>query len=323
MRFAFSTDAFEPAGRFEAFRDALARGLFAFDLAQRGTDPYRGVVDLCIPGPVVFGQVFGSAAEFTRSPALARGCEDGVWVLLTRTGRMRIAQGEVRRDLGPGEGAIIDARRAHAGECLVESDTWVVQVPGAELRALRPGGAALETSFLPSGAAATGLMFGLLEAHRRSGAMASAGLGAVTARSLADLVAFAMGPSARGAATVRERGLQAARRQAVLDDIAGHSLEAGFGAASIARRLGITPRYVHALLEDTGRSLSEHVLDRRLALARRALTGPDGETRRIADVAYACGFGDLSYFNRMFRRQFGQTPSEARAGVGTSQTVAR
>ena len=34
--------------------------------------------------------------------------------------------------------------------------------------------------------------------------------------------------------------------------------------------------------------------------------------RRISDIAFECGFNDLSYFNRSFRRRFGLTPTAAR-----------
>jgi len=34
--------------------------------------------------------------------------------------------------------------------------------------------------------------------------------------------------------------------------------------------------------------------------------------RRISDIAYDAGFGDLSYFNRVFRRRYDATPSEIR-----------
>jgi AraC-like DNA-binding protein len=33
----------------------------------------------------------------------------------------------------------------------------------------------------------------------------------------------------------------------------------------------------------------------------------------IIDIAFAAGFGDVSHFNRVFRRRFGATPSDVRA----------
>jgi AraC-like DNA-binding protein len=35
---------------------------------------------------------------------------------------------------------------------------------------------------------------------------------------------------------------------------------------------------------------------------------------RVSDVAYACGFNEISYFNRCFRRRFGASPSQYRNG---------
>jgi AraC-like DNA-binding protein len=34
---------------------------------------------------------------------------------------------------------------------------------------------------------------------------------------------------------------------------------------------------------------------------------------KVSDIAYACGFSDVSYFNRCFRRRFGCSPRELRA----------
>jgi AraC-like DNA-binding protein len=42
------------------------------------------------------------------------------------------------------------------------------------------------------------------------------------------------------------------------------------------------------------------------------LTDPRWADRSVASIAFDAGFGDLSYFNRSFKRCYGATPSEVR-----------
>jgi AraC-like DNA-binding protein len=241
---------------------------------------------------------------------------------------MRVAQGDVQGVLAPGEGILIDAVRAMDSRCVVQSDTWVVHAPDAALRELRPR-ADKTATLLRREASLTRMMMGVIEAYHRLGDLATPDIGASTAQYLADLMTLALGADADGTHVAEGRGLKAARLQAVLDDIARHYTDAAIDAAAVARRVGVTPRYVHLLLEETGRTFSDHVLDRRLTLARRLVLDPEGGRRRIADVAFDCGFNDLSYFNRTFRRRFGMTPSDLRAGApetpqhGTDAGLAR
>lgn len=312
MRFSFSTESLEPEARFEGFRDALVRPLFQFEFVSRTNAPYRGVVDLCVGGPAVFGQVYGSPAEFGRTQDIACQCEEGVWLLLNRNGRLQVTQGDVQRVLAPGDGIIFDGVRAHSLHCLMESDTWLIQVPDAAVRSLRPKSAAYQTTVLSAEAGLTRMIAGVLEAHQRVVDHIPPESGYVTARYLADLVAVALGPSRDGSAITNERGLRAARLQAVLDDIEHHYLDADLSAELVAHRLGVTTRYVHLMLEATGRTFSEHVLGHRLTLARRLLLDPARRALRVSEIAYLCGFSDLSYFNRTFRRRFSETPREVR-----------
>ena len=46
------------------------------------------------------------------------------------------------------------------------------------------------------------------------------------------------------------------------------------------------------------------------------LRDPRYAATSISDIAFACGFGDLSYFNRAFRRRYGATPSGGAVGGG-------
>ncbi len=113
-----------------------------------------------------------------------------------------------------------------------------------------------------------------------------------------------------------EPGLRAARRAAILREIDRRSADPDLSALTIARQLGVTPRYVHLLLEVTGKSFTHHVLERRLQKAATLLRDPRWRQRKIADIAAAAGFNDLSYFNRTFRRHYDATPAAMRAPAG-------
>jgi AraC-like DNA-binding protein len=69
------------------------------------------------------------------------------------------------------------------------------------------------------------------------------------------------------------------------------------------------------LFEIEGTTLTEFVCRQRLANAYRILTSRNFDNERVIDIALACGFGDISYFNRRFRAHYGATPSDIRHGV--------
>jgi AraC-like DNA-binding protein len=127
-----------------------------------------------------------------------------------------------------------------------------------------------------------------------------------------DLVALALGARGDVAAAASNRGLRAARLSAIKIDIAGHLGNRTLTIGALANRHGITPRYIQKLFEDSGASFTNYVLGQRLARVYRLLTDPRHVKRTISAIAFEVGFGDLSYFNRAFRRHFGETPSSVR-----------
>jgi AraC-like DNA-binding protein len=65
---------------------------------------------------------------------------------------------------------------------------------------------------------------------------------------------------------------------------------------------------VQVLLKDEGTTFSEFALHARLGHVYAARK----RDRSIGDIAFECGFGDVSYFNRAFRRRYGASPTETR-----------
>ena len=129
-------------------------------------------------------------------------------------------------------------------------------------------------------------------------------------------MAAALGPTAEGAEIVAMRGLKAARLRAVLAEIVRHFTDPDFDLDNVAATLGLSRRYLQRLLEETGKSFTEHVAERRLQRAYAMLTDPRFAHLRIIDIALAAGFGDVSHFNRLFRRRFGDSPSGVRVSIG-------
>ncbi|WP_157667421.1 helix-turn-helix transcriptional regulator [Comamonas serinivorans] len=128
-----------------------------------------------------------------------------------------------------------------------------------------------------------------------------------------DLAALLIGATGDAAQLARGRGVAAARLLAVRQDIAAHHADPGLSVADVARRQGVTPRHVQALLEEAGETFTALVLAHRLASAHHLLTDARLARRTVSAIALDAGFGDLSYFNRSFRRRYGMTPTEARA----------
>jgi AraC-like DNA-binding protein len=81
---------------------------------------------------------------------------------------------------------------------------------------------------------------------------------------------------------------------------------------AVATHLGLTPRNLQRLFESEGTTFSEFLLSQRLCRAHRMLTEPRLAQNPVGTIAYDAGFGDLSYFNRSFKRRFGVTPRDVR-----------
>jgi AraC-like DNA-binding protein len=81
-------------------------------------------------------------------------------------------------------------------------------------------------------------------------------------------------------------------------------------ASEVSRFLGVSRSWLNELVrKETGRNLTDH-LQRRLVLeSKRLLAHSD---LNISEIAYQLGFGDPSYFTRLFRQIDGTSPSEFR-----------
>ena len=133
--------------------------------------------------------------------------------------------------------------------------------------------------------------------------------GMLIANHLLDLAALGLGARGDLAMVSQRGGLRAVRLKAVLDILQQRFAEPDFSAQKLAEAAGLSERYVNELLYGAGASFTMRLNELRLRKAADLLARGKG---RISDIAFECGFNDLSYFNRCFRRRFGLTPTAAR-----------
>jgi len=109
-----------------------------------------------------------------------------------------------------------------------------------------------------------------------------------------------------------EGGLRAARIASVMAQIHHGFADQRFSTRVVAERLGLSVRYVQDLLQSSGLSITDRIMQLRLDKARAMLLDDRNCMLKISDVALSCGFNELSYFHRSFRRRFGASPARFR-----------
>lgn len=138
--------------------------------------------------------------------------------------------------------------------------------------------------------------------------------GGLAGSHLYDLAAFALGSrEERRPQPENVAGIGGARLALIKRNVLRCLADPDLDIAVVSRRAGVTPRYVQRLFEREGTTFSEFLRDARLDLARTGIEA--GDRRTISAIAFDCGFGDLSHFNKAFRRRFGATPSEIKAAA--------
>ncbi|MDX1478021.1 MAG: helix-turn-helix domain-containing protein [Saprospiraceae bacterium] len=89
-----------------------------------------------------------------------------------------------------------------------------------------------------------------------------------------------------------------------------HLSDENFGIAELCELLNISRTQLpRKLKKRTGLSTSHYIRFLRLQMAKELL---GDQTLNVSEVAFAVGFSNAAYFSRVFKAQYGMSPSEAR-----------
>jgi AraC-like DNA-binding protein len=250
-----------------------------------------------------------------RTRELLSDGNDNVVLYVQESGRRII--GQLGRELTVEPCGGVLASNADASTIILPGATRLVGVglPRKLMMTLAPG---LEDAFIrpiPQDTGILGLLLSYLGILGDEKALRAAELRRAVATHIQDLCALAIGATRDATEIAKGRGLRAARLRAIKADIVRNLRDGDVSVTALATRHRVTVRYIQRLFESEGTTLSRYVLGQRLAQVHRMLVDPRCADRAISTIAYDVGFGDMSTFNREFRRLFGATPSEVRAAA--------
>jgi AraC-like DNA-binding protein len=304
-----TTDAPEHT-RADLLREFFLRLGVRYEVAATGREPIR--IDLTLrrlPG-LQFSSGTLQGASYRRTRETTDPTEDVGFVVNPR-GSMLVSQCGREIELGAGDATLVSFTEALNTVHRAPGDMLVLRFPRPQLA---PRLASVHDSMLrriPHGTAALRMVTNYVNVASQKATLDDE-LQQLVVSHIYDLVAVTAGATRDAAEIAQGRGLRAARLLAIKQDIARDLDQPGLSVAALAARHGCTPRFIQRLFENEGTSFTDYVLTQRLACAHRMLTDPCRDGDKISMIALDAGFGDLSYFNRVFRRHFGDTPSGIR-----------
>jgi AraC-like DNA-binding protein len=316
----FSTADLPENMRVATWREHYGRTVLRADIAPADDASFdAAVVSRTLPGLQLVSGRF-TAARIIRTREMIADGNDDLSLLVNQTGNVTVHARGREVTLRENDAVLISSGEAVVFDRRSFGESIAIRIPQSMLSAVVVDIDDAIMHHIPRDTAALKLLTSYSNTLLGGDlAVETPALRRHVATHVLDLVALTLGATRETADVARSRGIRAARLRAakiyIIENINRHDISIG----SVTAHLGVTPRYLQRLFESDGTTFSAFVLGRRLACAHRMLSDPHSMQRQVSAIAYDAGFGDLSYFNRCFRRLYGATPMDVREAAAKAR----
>jgi AraC-like DNA-binding protein len=309
----FASDAVPEHERLAASREIYGRTILKHDIEPLADHPFG--FDAMFYALPELGFVSGSVSPIRATRTAAHIDSDDIVLTVNLAGGRVVRQRGREAAIGTGEAVLTSGADPMSVAIHSMSRTIALRIP---LGTLRPSVVDLDACLMrpiPRDTEAVRLLTGYAGVVEDTNALAVPEMRGLLVAHFHDLVAMSIGATRDAAEIARARGVRAARLHAIKAHIMANLARGDLSIDAVASRHGISARYVRMLFDHEDATYSDFVLGNRLARAHRMLRDPRYVGHTISAMAFECGFGDLSHFNRAFRRRYGATPTDVRDAV--------
>jgi AraC-like DNA-binding protein len=310
--FRFASADLPPPDRVPYYCDVLGRVMAKLEIDPIG-ESFSCEAHFYLLPELLISCISGTAVRVTRTREMAEG-SDNLVLVINLEGSVTFSQ-LGREAVLSGMGAVMISDGVACRMQRTRSRSLLILLPRSALVPMLRNPDAALMSVMPSTMEPLRLLASYIDLLIKDPRLLAAGeLRRLAVHHIHDLVILTAGATRDATEVAAGRGLRAARLSAIKADIA-QNLAEDISAAALSVRHGVSPRYIRKLFAGEETSLSRFALTQRLTRVYRMLADPRCADRTISDIALAVGFGDISTFNREFRRRYNSTPSDVRAAA--------
>ena len=320
MGIILSTDGLRPDEREAFWRHVMSDTFAPVAIGAMAEGGVAGSIRGHWVGRLLVTEVQSTGQDIRRTPRLISEADNAYFqVAVVASGIGRVSQDDRQAELHPGNCVLYETTRPFQWLFDSDWDVWVFSLPSDSVRLSDSERRLLSARRLDGTTGLTGVVSRFLLDLARHGEDLPAGQSERVLAHASDLVVTLLGD--RLDDNTRVRGaVQRSLMLRIKDYIHQRFPDPALGPAEIAAAVNISTRYLHKLFEADHQTVSLYIKGLRLDRARRDLLDPRLADRPISAIAYSCGFGDLSGFNRAFKQAYAVSPSELR---NTSATTAQ
>jgi AraC-like DNA-binding protein len=316
-----------PAGeRFDFWREVNAKLWVPYEMRcdRKLENGFEAQVGISQFGPVEVTLMTTMPHSIHRTPKLIRQADPEVFKVgcMVRGGGT-LMQGDRSAEVGAGDLTLYDTSRSYMGEFwpdVPESQVLLLRFPRSSLPLPPKDLRELSLTRIPGahGVGALSSQF-LLQLARHMDELSpsdTARLATLTLDVLTTALADALDVQRVVPQHTRQRALMAQIHAFIRENLG----DPGLTPHAIAAAHYISPRYLHKLFQQDGRTVAGWVRERRLEQCRRDLADPRLANRPINAIAARWGFTSSAHFSQAFRSTYGLSPREFRQQCATVRT---